>query len=234
MLSKLLEYPNDVIRLFYPRLCGGCEMALNKGEQHLCVHCRLDLPFTTFENMRGNPVEKIFYGRVPLEFATSFLSFSKSSKVQNMMHAIKYQERKELALFLGRLFGQRLQNNPYLQSVTTLMPVPLHPQKQQLRGFNQSELFAEGINETLQLEISKDNLIRPLQTSSQTKKTRIERWENVEHAFEIKHPKILQNKHILLIDDVLTTGATLEACAQSILDKVDCKISVATIAFAMH
>ncbi len=234
MLSNLLEYPSDFVRLFYPRICGGCETALVKGEQHLCLHCRMELPFTTFENIKDNPVERIFYGRVMLEFATSLLFYSKGTKVQHILHQIKYNDRKELAVFLGNIFAQRLQNNPYLKDVSVIIPVPLHPQKLHVRGYNQSALFAEGIQEVWNIPVHTTNLVRIAETASQTQKSKIERWENVAAAFKLKNPTALKDKHILLVDDVLTTGATLEACANTILNATPCKVSVATIAIAMH
>lgn len=233
MLHTVTEYVNDFYRLFYPKICGGCDVPLTKGEEHLCLHCRLELPFTSFETFNGNPVEKIFHGRVNLEFATSLLFFSKGERVQNIMHNIKYNEQKELAVYIGRIFGERLQNNLYLKDVTTIIPVPLHPQKQHLRGYNQSELFAEGMNEVLNTKLMTNIISRDINTETQTRKNRTERWENVEKAFVIKSPKLLQHQHILLVDDVLTTGATLEACAQVLLQSSDCKVSIAAIAFAV-
>ena len=191
------------------------------------------MPFTNFETIKDNPVEKMFHGRVNLEFATSLLFFSKGEKVQNIMHNIKYNEQKELAIFIGRIFAERLQNNSYLKDVTTIIPVPLHPQKQQLRGYNQSELFAEGMNEILNVDLMTNIISRDINTETQTRKTRTERWENVGKAFTIKKPKSLEHKHILLLDDVLTTGATLEACAQTILATANCKVSVATVACSL-
>ena len=233
MLFKLTEYPLDFYRLFYPKLCGACDVPLAKGEAHLCFNCRLEMPFTNFESFRENPVEKMFNGRVHLEFATSLLFFTKGEKVQNILHNIKYNEQKELAIYLGRIFGERLQNNPYLNDVTTIIPVPLHPKKQQLRGYNQTELFAEGMSEVLNLDVITNAVIRDINTETQTRKSRTERWENVEKAFAVKKPKSLEHKHVLLIDDVLTTGATLEACAQTILSNANCKVSVATVACSL-
>ncbi len=233
MLFNLKEYPVDFYRLFYPKICGGCDVPLAKGEEHLCFNCRLELPFTNFEIIKENPVEKIFRGRVHLEFATSLLFFAKGEKVQNILHNIKYNEQKELAVYIGRIFGERLQNNPYLKDVTAIVPVPLHPQKQHLRGYNQSELFAEGMNEIMKAGLMTDIISRDINTETQTRKTRTERWENVEKAFVVKQPKQLAHQHILLVDDVLTTGATLEACAQTLLQSADCKVSIATVAFAM-
>ena len=201
----------------------------NKGEDHLCFHCRIQLPYTHFEMMKENPVEKVFHGRINLEFATSLLFFSKGEKVQNILHNIKYNEQRELGVFMGRIFGKRLENNPYLKDVTTLVPVPLHPQKQHLRGYNQSDLFAEGMNEILNIEMQSANLIRNANTATQTNKSRMKRWQNVGEVFTVKDPQLLNGKHILLVDDVLTTGATLEACAQTLLQH-NCKVSIATLA----
>ncbi len=233
MVSVIKEYCSDFYRLFYPKICGGCDVPLVKGEEHLCFNCRLELPFTNFEAIKENPVEKIFHGRVNLEFATSLLFFSKGEKVQNIMHNIKYNEQKELAIHIGRIFGERLQNNPYLKDVTAIVPVPLHPQKQHLRGYNQSELFAEGMNEILNVDLMTNVISRDINTETQTRKTRTERWENVEKAFVVKQPKQLAHQHILLVDDVLTTGATMESCTQTLLQSADCKVSIATVAFAM-
>ena len=230
MLDKIAEYPIDFYRLFFPKNCGACDIALTKGEHHLCLYCATSLPFTNFENIKNNPIEKLFSGRVEIEFATSLFFFSQTEKVQNILHNIKYNEQKELASHIGKIFGQRLQNNLYLNSVDTIMAVPLHPKKQHLRGYNQSALFAEGLSEVLNIEIQTNNLIRTINSSSQTKKTRLERLKNVDNVFEIKNPKKLENKHVLLLDDVLTTGATLEACVLALKKNSNCKVSIATIA----
>jgi predicted amidophosphoribosyltransferase len=129
VLSLLSEYSFDIYRLFYPRICGGCDVPLAKGENYLCLHCRLGLPYTCFEDMKDNPVERVFTGRAAIEFATAFLFFTKGEKVQQMMHNIKYNDHKELAVYLGQLFGERLNNNIHLKDVSVLVPVPLHPQK---------------------------------------------------------------------------------------------------------
>lgn len=230
MLAKIAEYPTDFYRLFFPKICGGCNITLAKGEHHLCLNCRTTLPFTNFENIKNNPVEKLFFGRVNIEFATSMLFFSQTEKVQNILHNIKYNEQKELAVYIGNIFGERLQNSPFLNNVSTIIPVPLHPQKEHLRGYNQSTLFAKGVNKILNIDLQDDNLVRVVNTSTQTKKSRLERIENVENVFKVKYPEQLKNKHILLLDDVLTTGATLESCAQTLIENANCTVSIVTIA----
>lgn len=234
MMSIIAEYATDVYRLFYPKICGGCDLPLTKGEKHLCLHCRLGLPYTNFESLKDNPVEQVFAGRVNIEFATSMLFFTKGEKVQQIMHNIKYNDSKELAIYIGRLFGERLQNKLLPNDVSVIVPVPLHPKKQYLRGYNQSELFAEGMNEVLKLKLATNSIIRTVDTSSQTNKNRTERWENVSDVFKIKQLQSIKDKHVLLVDDVLTTGATLEACANSLIKEGNCKVSVATIATGMN
>ncbi len=231
MLSVLKEYTTDFYRLFFPKICGACDCSLVKSEEHLCLHCKLELPFTEFELLKENPVEQVFFGRADIDFASALLFFSKGEKVQRLLHNIKYNEQKELALYMGRLMGQRLQNSPYFRGVTTIIPIPLHPQKQNIRGYNQSYLIALGINEVLKIDLQNDNLVREINTSSQTRKSRLERWENVSDTFKLKDQEKVNKKHVLLIDDVLTTGATLDACAQIFKTANGCKVSIATMAF---
>lgn len=230
MFASVAEYPIDFYRMFFPKICGACNTTLVKSEQHLCVNCRTALPFTNFENIKDNPLEKKFFGRVNIEFATAMLFFSQTETVQQILHNIKYNEQKELAIFIGKLFGNRLLNNANFKDITVIIPVPLHPKKEHLRGYNQSALFAEGMSEVLQIAVQDKNLIRTVNTTTQTQKNRLERVENVENAFTVKYPEQLKNKHILLLDDVLTTGATLEACAQTLIEQTGCKVTIATIA----
>ncbi len=226
------EYIIDTYRLFYPRLCGACNTTLLKGENHICFICRNNLPYTDFEKIANNPVEKIFEGRIDIEFATALLYFSKGEKTQHLLHHIKYNDRKQLAIFLGNLFGERLKQKHQEIQFDAIMPIPLHQKKQQLRGYNQSTYIAKGIAAILEIPIIENVVIRKHNTTTQTRKNRIERWENIASAFSLKPNCNLENKHILIVDDVLTTGATLEACAQTLKSKQNLKISIATIAIA--
>lgn len=231
---KLLAktYFSDIYELFYPKICGACNGMLLKGEQHLCFICLNNLPFTKFENIKENPAQKIFEGRIPIEFATSYLYFSKSELTQNILHNIKYGHRKQLATYVGKQLGESIAQIHEAHQFDIVIPVPLHPKKTNLRGYNQSELIAEGIANVLNVPINTKIIRRIHNTSTQTQKSKSERWENIKDAFELIDEKAIYNKHILLVDDVLTSGATLEACATSLKINENIKISIATLAIA--
>lgn len=233
MFLTTIEYLTDVYRLFYPKLCGACNTALYKGEQHICFVCSNNLPFTDFEKLKSNPVEKVFQGRIDVAFATSLLYFSRSTKTQNILHQIKYNNRKQLAIYLGNLLGERIKSTHEQLNFDVIIPVPLHPKKLQIRGYNQSSYIAKGIAEALNIPVAEHIIKRKINTATQTKKTRVERWQNINNAFELNKKIKLNYNHILLVDDVLTTGATIEACANSLNSKQNLKISVATLAMAI-
>lgn len=174
----------------------------------------------------------MFWGRVNIHSASAFYFFEKGGKVQNLMHQLKYRGKKEIGTLVGNWYGAELKNSELFNSVNLVVPVPLHPKKMKKRGYNQSESFAEGIAKAMEIQMDSTNFIRNIETETQTKKARYNRWQNVETVFEVKSPTIFENKHILLVDDVVTTGATLEACAQKLLSIGGTKISIATIAYA--
>ncbi len=178
-----------------------------------------------------NPVSRVFWGRVNIKAATSFLFFSKQGKVQNLIHQLKYRRQKDVGIELGRIFGKDLQQSPHFTNIDFIIPVPLHPKKLSKRGYNQSLVIAEGLKKSMGIEIF-TGLQRKTHSSTQTKKSRYQRWENVKDIFEIINPEKLENKNILLIDDVLTTGATLEACAAVLSEVPNITISIATLAYA--
>lgn len=209
----------------------SCGNALNQQEETICVSCQLKLPKTGFHMHAENPVSRIFWGRVNIEAATSFLFFSKQGKVQNLIHQLKYRRQTNVGMLLGELFGNDLQESSFFDNIDFIIPVPLHQKKLRKRGYNQSMVIAEGMNRSMGTEIF-TGLQRKMHSSTQTKKSRYERWENVKDIFEIINPEKLENKYILLIDDVLTTGATLEACATILSEVPDIKISIATLAYA--
>lgn len=223
---------NDILNLFYPHVCYACGDSLTNQENIVCLSCELKLPRTGFHMHDDNPISRVFWGRVKLEAASSFLFFNKGGHVQELIHALKYKGKKETGVYLGKLFGLDLKNSPVFKNIDLVIPVPLHPKKLHKRGFNQSDTIAKGIGQALDIEVDREHLIRLVNTDSQTKKTRYNRWENVKNVFGVTDEERLKSKHILLVDDVLTTGATLEACASTLLDVEKIKVSVATLAYA--
>lgn len=231
-MSKLARGYSYLLELFFPTLCVTCGNRLVTQEKFVCIDCWLDLPVTNFHFFKENKVAQLFWGRVNIENATAYFAYNKGSKYQQLIHFIKYRGLKELGFITGQRFGLELSKSAEFGSVDVIVPVPLHPKKQKIRGYNQSEWIAKGISETLEKPVSIGNLQRNLHTSTQTRKTRYERWENVENIFEIKKPGEFAGKHILLIDDVVTTGSTLESCAFQLLLIENVKVSIATLAFA--
>lgn len=225
---------SDFVGLFYPRLCLACGKNMPPFEAHFCVMCQYRLPKTGFHLEKNNPFTEKFWGRLPLIAGASFYFFRKGGLTQKIIHRLKYDGRPEVGYKLGELYGRQLLESPYFKTVDIIVPVPLHPRKEKLRGYNQSAVFAKGLSETFQRPWTNEALGRKLHTDSQTRKGVIDRLENVETIFEIRKPEILQNKHVLIVDDVLTTGATLEACAQPILEIPGTGVSMATIAFAQY
>lgn len=225
---------SDVVNLFYPILCYGCgRTSLKKENNVICIYCQSRLPFTNFHRDPENAVARNFWGRVPILHAASYCFFRKGSHIQQLMFLLKYQGKTVIAERIGMMYAEQLkQDGAAFLDADIILPVPLHYKKKQSRGYNQSDFFALGLSDRLNIPWSDDTLIRKVETSSQTKKGRIERWENVSEIFSIKDASALENKHIILVDDVVTTGATLEACAQVLIDKANARISVLTIASA--
>jgi len=221
---------NDFFNLIFPRLCCGCRSALLKNEQIICISCVVGLPKTGFHKDKENPVNKVFWGRVDVEMATSFYFFSKKSKVQNLLHHLKYKGVKEVGFVLGELFGFELNESEFYKDIDFIIPVPLHKNKLKRRGYNQSEWIAFGLSKSMSIPVNTNSLYRKSDSETQTKKSRYNRWENVGEIFGVSNNEI-EGKRILLVDDVVTTGATIEACTQVLLQK-NCKVLVATIAYA--
>jgi ComF family protein len=229
VLSRIFD---DFTELFYPALCITCGERLISKEKYLCMNCRADLPVTNFHLYPDNNVAQLFWGRVIIENATSLFYYKKGSRYQKLIHLIKYRGMKELGFEFGKHLGAVLSESKNFTSADLIIPVPLHPKKKKKRGYNQSEYIAGGVANILKKPVSVNNLCRKIYSPSQTRKNRFERWQNVEKIFIVNNPDELHNKHILLLDDVVTTGSTLEACASEILKGSNTKVSIATLAYA--
>lgn len=231
--DTIRQLGSDLLSLFSPPVCGACGTALVRGEQTLCVSCLMKLPQTNFHKMRNNMIEKSFWGRIRIERATSFFFFMKGSDFQHLLHALKYKGRSDIGVYLGKRFGNELVTQPDFKHFDRIIPVPLHADKLKKRGYNQSEMIARGLSKAMHIPVDTKVLARTTFTETQTHKSRIERWENVKSVFAANSAINLNGQHVLLVDDVLTTGATIEGCAQALLDKnPTVKISVATLAYA--
>jgi ComF family protein len=233
MHSFAADTVHDFLSLFYPRLCEACGQALHRGEEVICTGCQYALPQTHYHEERNNAMEKHFWGRVDVFRAASFYFFQKGSRIQHLIHQLKYRGKAEIGVRIGTLYGSLLREQSDYRSAEAILPVPLHPTKERQRGYNQVSLFCEGISSAMEIPWLKENLVRNRATETQTHKTRFERWENVGSVFQISDPETLEGKHVLLCDDVITTGSTLEACTRAILAVAGTTVSIATIACAV-
>jgi len=222
----------DFIALFYPRVCVACHTSLIKGEDVLCTSCLVQLPKTAYHRFDQNPVHNRLAGRLPLQFASAFLKFRKGGLVQSLLHELKYNNRPEIGVRMGHLYGIELLESGIGPGFDVIVPVPLHASRMRKRGYNQSAKFAEGLSEALHVQWEESISLRLNATNTQTRKGRADRWSNVKDAFSIAGIDKVAGKKILLVDDVITTGATLEACGQHLVDAGCASLSVACIAEA--
>ena len=221
---------NDFISLFFPSYCESCHNNLVKGESLICMSCWSQLPETNFHNDPENELFMRFAGKLPLQHALAYLRFTKSGKVQAILHSLKYENKPELGVVMGKRYGE-LVKMLLADTIDLIIPVPLHESRLRKRGYNQSDAFAEGLSQSTGIPWSNTAVMRLIKSESHIRKTREERWNNVDGIFQIVDIDAVENKRILLVDDVVTTGATLESCAKAILEKAE-NISIATIAMA--
>ncbi|WP_299221533.1 ComF family protein [uncultured Aquimarina sp.] len=224
---------SDLAYLFYPIYCAACDNPLYKNERILCTSCRHKLPLGNFHKVNAKKIEKVFYGRAKIENATSLLVFEKDSLVQNLIHNLKYRGREEIGKELGIWLGQELNQSTDYQCVDSVIPVPLHPRRLRERGFNQVEKFGREIAKKLDAEYIDIVLKKNSYNKKQSKNSRLTRWINTSETFGIQNESLLINKHILIVDDIVTTGATIEACIQVLKSIPGIKISVATMAITI-
>ena len=230
-MINLKEIKNSFLHLLFPHVCTGCGNDILNEETVLCMRCIDALPETNFEMHANNPVEKTFWGRLPLIGATAQFDFTKESLMQHLMHQFKYKANRELGLQLGRIMGEQIRKSGRF-SADALIPVPLFPVKEKRRGYNQATVLCEGMAESMGIPVLNKAITRPQHTETQTKKGRIERWKNMEGKFILTSPDALRNKHLLLVDDVVTTGATFEACGNELLKAENVKLSLASLCVA--
>jgi len=217
--------------LFFPTICPACKFRMS-DELLLCLNCENQLPETNFHLNIKNPVAKNFWGRIPVEAATALYYYNKGSKVQNLIHQIKYKGNQELGVFIGQKLGNILINSAVFNDIDIIVPVPLHLKKLKTRGFNQSTCIANGISAAINKPVIESAVIRIIDSNTQTRKNRINRWQNVKDVFEVAETNMLSRKNILVVDDVITTGSTLEALVQKMHKEAEAKFYIASLAYA--
>lgn len=229
---KLRSYLADFVALLFPELCHACGQSLVVHEDLICTDCLYNLPYTNFHQQADNIVARQFWGKVKLNGAYALFYFTKGGKVQQLIHQLKYNNAPMVGNKLGHIAGAQLIQSEHLNMFDAVIPVPLHKSRLRKRGYNQSACFAEGLAEALNTAVVINNLIRTKATATQTHKSRFDRAINMQDVFTVADIKALADKHVLLVDDVVTTGSTLEACAQALLTVPGLKLSIATIAYA--
>jgi len=224
---------DDFISLLFPRLCYACGNHLMRNENFICTECHVVIPRSNYHIEEENPVAQLFWGRCLIEKAAAFSYYNKGSRIRNLIHNLKYKGIKEIGYELGRLYAISLKSSGFTDGIDLIIPVPLHPSRKRIRGFNQSESISLGIAEVSGLPVDINCLVRTVVSATQTKRSRYERWTNVEGIFHVTDPDIIRGRHILLVDDVITTGSTIESCANELLKVEGVRVSVVAIAFAV-
>lgn len=233
-LPSLKNLWDGFLHLLYPELCVACGEELLADGACFCFKCQAKITTSDMHLSRENEFTQRFWGRLNVEGGAAMYYFTRKSPIQHALHQLKYHNQPEIGVKIGRELGRKLKSSEVFQSVEAVIPVPLHPKKERLRGYNQSAMFAKGISEAMQIPVFTDALTRRTFTETQTKKKRMERFQNVGEVFGVKKPASIEGKHLLLVDDVLTTGATLEVCGQALLAVPNTKLSLATIAIAVN
>ena len=232
-MPKIASSVNDLIHLFFPHVCTGCGWDILDKSQQLCLQCLAELPVTNFFSQAGNPVEKKFYGRLPVQAAGAGFFFTKDSLIETLVYELKYKGNKDIGFYLGKLLAKYLADNNRFDNVEMLVPLPLNARRQTKRGYNQATALCNGIASVWKKPVNDEAIIRKVNTETQTHRGRITRWENMEGVFAVAKPAEIENKHILLVDDVITTGASLEACGSEILKISGTALSIATLAYTV-
>ena len=231
-MSYLYNLWDDFISLLFPRLCYACGNHLLRNEKLICTECYVVIPRTNYQMEENNPLAQLFWGRCRIEKAAAFSFYNKGSRIRNLIHCLKYKGIKKIGYELGRIYALSLRSSGFLSDIDLIIPVPLHPSKRRIRGFNQSDFISSGIADVTGLQVNTDSLRRTKVSDTQTNRSRYDRWTNVDQIFRVTEPEKITGRHILIVDDVITTGSTIEACANELLKVRGVKISVVAIAFA--
>ncbi|WP_196885611.1 ComF family protein [Aureivirga sp. CE67] len=226
-----MKIVTPILDLFYPQYCLGCFEEVADDNFNICLDCRTNLPITNFSIIENNDLKRKFQGRLNIKHATSLYYFNKKNKIQNLVHVLKYRNKQKIGEFFGEILGEEILQSDYFTSIDYVIPIPLHPQKFRKRGYNQNTLFGKTIAKKINAAFCEENVQRIKKTESQTRKSKDERFHNTENIFKINDLEKYEGKHILLIDDIITTGATIESCAKELLKVKNLEISIASIAF---
>jgi len=232
-MNWLYDLWDDFISLLFPRLCYACGNQLMRNENLICTECFVVIPRTNYHFIEDNPVAQLFWGRCLIEKAAAFSYYNKGSRIRKLIHNMKYNGIREIGYDLGRLYGLSLKTSGFINDIDIIIPVPLHPVKKRIRGFNQSETISMGIADATHLPVDLKSLARVLVSATQTKRSRYERWTNVEGIFQVLDSQTIMGKHVLLVDDVITTGSTIESCTNELLKIEGVKVSAVALAFAV-
>lgn len=231
-LRTLFTMLKDLQSLFFPPICLACKGPVAGEDILICSTCQANLPFTTHHLQKDNLMEQRFWGRINVERATAFLQFQKGGIVQNLLHFLKYEHREDLGLYLGNWYGRELKETDIFRNVDLVIPVPIHKKRLKKRGYNQVDQFSRCIAWQIGKEYKGDILIRVKNSSTQINRSKEERFSHLERAFLWKNLGDMEGKHILIIDDIMTTGATFEACCYPLKNIKGIKISICTLALA--
>ena len=231
LASEAEQWAKDLFRLFVPPCCPVCGRVLEEGERFLCTACRWEMPLTGWWKTQENPMQERLSDFFPVCRASAFFYYQKGSGYDRLIHRFKYEGKASLSRAFGEWFGEELRRSEYYADVDLIVPVPLHPYRFLKRGYNQAEIFAFGLGKKLKAKVCRGNLVRKTHNPTQTRRGEKERWENVDGIFAVRNPDRFRNRHLLLVDDVITTGATLVSCAETLLSRVEnCRISAVTLA----
>jgi ComF family protein len=226
-----MTFLKDFLYLIYPEVCHVCGSSLFRGEKLICMRCYRHLPRTNFYKDKNNDAARVFWGRIPVNFVYAAFYYNKGNAVQQLIHALKYKGIKKVGHFFGEEMGNEILTISCMNKPDLILPVPLHPRKLKKRGFNQSEVIAKSVAEKLEVPVNTAIIFRKAHTSTQTKKSKFDRWQNVENIFDVQQAETIEGKHLLLVDDVITTGSTLEACATALMKINGVQVSLAAGGF---